>query len=620
MANYIAKALKTYLKSPLSMSATSVILRALNDSKGNALAMADFGDFGVVVVKQGDNIEMIKFDGLTVNADGSVTLDVATSGRHIDPTTPYAGSSTGLSFQSGADVIVTNDPLTTAQFAVLGNAQSWTALQTFTVIPVLPASDPTTDNQAVRKAYVDGNFVANTGSETVAGVKTFTSSPIVPTPTTEFQASTKGYVDDNAVFLTGAQTVAGVKTFSSSPIVPTPTTDYQIATKKYVDDVALAGAPDASTTTKGVVEEATEAEVNAGTATGGTGARLYIPAELGGRLPSQDENDAQAGGGYLGTPSTSNKYLTEDGARSLFGNGSDGDVTISTNTTLSADMYYRNLTVNGGVVLNTGGYRIYVLDTFTNNGTIRNNGEDGANGTNAVSIASGGTGGAGGAGAPSGTLAGGANGGAGGDGSDSGGGATNGVNGGNANPSLGGNGTAGATGSSSSCTAGTAGTAGTATGETVKLLNGILQSVNISAGTPAEFFQSLAFYASSSEYALSSSAGSGGGGGSCHFDTGNRSCGGSGGGGGGGGIVYIIARTIVNAGTIEANGGSGGSGGTGFNSGFAGVSGGKGSGGVILLGYETITVGTIQALAGTSGNGTGVAGSIYRVKLTPTIT
>lgn len=32
------------------------------------------------------------------------------------------------------------------------------------------------------------------------------------------------------------QTVEGVKTFTSSPIVPAPTTDFQVATKKYVDD------------------------------------------------------------------------------------------------------------------------------------------------------------------------------------------------------------------------------------------------------------------------------------------------------------------------------------------------------------------------------------------------
>ena len=38
------------------------------------------------------------------------------------------------------------------------------------------------------------------------------------------------------VKLTGNQTIAGIKTFTSSPIVPTPTTDFQVATKKYVDE------------------------------------------------------------------------------------------------------------------------------------------------------------------------------------------------------------------------------------------------------------------------------------------------------------------------------------------------------------------------------------------------
>ena len=42
-------------------------------------------------------------------------------------------------------------------------------------------------------------------------------------------------LDATAVKLTGNQTIAGVKTFTSSPIVPTPTTDYQVAPKNYVD-------------------------------------------------------------------------------------------------------------------------------------------------------------------------------------------------------------------------------------------------------------------------------------------------------------------------------------------------------------------------------------------------
>jgi hypothetical protein len=36
--------------------------------------------------------------------------------------------------------------------------QTVAGVKTFTSIPILPASDPTTDNQAVRKAYVDARF------------------------------------------------------------------------------------------------------------------------------------------------------------------------------------------------------------------------------------------------------------------------------------------------------------------------------------------------------------------------------------------------------------------------------------------------------------------------------
>lgn len=53
----------------------------------------------------------------------------------------------------------------------------------------------------------------------------------VPTETTYWQE----WVDDNAVHKTGDETIEGVKTFSSSPIVPTPTTGTQATNKAYVD-------------------------------------------------------------------------------------------------------------------------------------------------------------------------------------------------------------------------------------------------------------------------------------------------------------------------------------------------------------------------------------------------
>lgn len=46
--------------------------------------------------------------------------------------------------------------------------------------------------------------------------------------------------------------------------------------KTYADGLSIAGASDASTTGKGIVELSTAAEINAGTATGGTGAALAV--------------------------------------------------------------------------------------------------------------------------------------------------------------------------------------------------------------------------------------------------------------------------------------------------------------------------------------------------------
>ena len=72
----------------------------------------------------------------------------------------------------------------------------------------------------------------------------------------EKQLTTAGKLNiaaTEAVLLTGDQTVAGVKTLSSSPIVPAPTTDLQASTKKYVDDkVAAIGGQFGSWATKAV--------------------------------------------------------------------------------------------------------------------------------------------------------------------------------------------------------------------------------------------------------------------------------------------------------------------------------------------------------------------------------
>ena len=62
----------------------------------------------------------------------------------------------------------------------------------------------------------------------------------------------------------------------------------EVPSVKYIDDTAIAGAPDATETTKGLVEIATSAELAAGTDTGATGAQLSMkPSELATNIQNQ---------------------------------------------------------------------------------------------------------------------------------------------------------------------------------------------------------------------------------------------------------------------------------------------------------------------------------------------
>ena len=74
------------------------------------------------------------------------------------------------------------------------------------------------------------------------------------------------------------ETITGIWTYSALPISSVaPTLGTQFANKTYVDGVAVAGAPDANTSTKGIVQLATALQTASSTALGSTGAYL-VPA------------------------------------------------------------------------------------------------------------------------------------------------------------------------------------------------------------------------------------------------------------------------------------------------------------------------------------------------------
>ena len=58
-------------------------------------------------------------------------------------------------------------------------------------------------------------------------------------------------------------------------------------------------------------------------------------------------------------------FLDRLGGDEIYGFGQDGNVTLTSNTTLSRDMYYNDLSINAGVTLDTNGYRVFVAGTLT---------------------------------------------------------------------------------------------------------------------------------------------------------------------------------------------------------------------------------------------------------------
>ena len=425
---------------------------------------------------------------------------------------------------------------------------------------------------------------------------------------------------------TNDETISGTWTYASTTIPRqdsylAPTLNAEFAPKKYVDDIAIAGSPIATESVAGISILATQAQTAAGTATSSSyslipqnryfnatsSATTTVPVtNTSGKLSSgfidQTVPYTWSGAHIFSSTSTFSATTTftsiVNGAfPDYFGEGSDGAATISATTTLTSDKFYTNLTINSGVTLHTGGYRVFVNGTLTNNGTISGNGANGSNGTNGSGSGNA-AGGGGGVASASSTISNGISGSTGGTGGA--------VAGGNGNvgvaglplyysfaTSTGANGGAGANSSQTGLGA-AGGGGGTASKKT----------------SPSNVFIVINPYIASSTIGVAGGAAGGGGGGA------NNGTGGGGGGGGGasGSHVFVAAKTFSGGASsiVSSNGGAGGNGGTG---GGGGGGGGGGAGGIITIITSSYTnTGTITVTGGSGGSGgtgdiTGTAGS-----------
>lgn len=292
-------------------------------------------------------------------------------------------------------------------------------------------------------------------------------------------------------------------------------------------------------------------------------------------------------GGTAGTSPT--QHL-----ETVFGNGQDGDLTVSGLYTMTQDMYFRNLTLSANSRLNTNNFRLWVSGTLDVTAAGVTIGVFPTAGASAVNQ----TGGAGGVSvATAGTL---------GIGRDGVTGKTGVIGAGtigqvasNFSAGMGGNGGKGGAGGAGSGGAGGGAIAG---------------AINTNVYNPVcvhetEFLRGVLLCGPGQ----SGAAGGSGGGDGTNLGRG------SGGSGCGGGFVAIYANVInrgasTSAGTIQALGTSGGAGGAGATGNAGGGAGsGGGGGGYIYLCYGTLTGSTatnmVRATGGAGGNGSDGAGT-----------
>jgi hypothetical protein len=276
-----------------------------------------------------------------------------------------------------------------------------------------------------------------------------------------------------------------------------------------------------------------------------------------------------------------------------FGDGSDGDLTISSGTTtLTRDMFYNNLTISGTGKLVPNGYRVFIAGTLDLT----------AAGASAISH-TGGAGGTGGNGTSTGPGAGGAA-------------------GSNATPGYilsSTNGSAGGSGGSSAGVAITNSTYMYPYGAYAGAIGGtggnaVTGGAGGSGGTIAAPTNTFGWHRTWVDWTplvagkLFVTAGGSGGGGGGNYITSSF-----GGGGGGGGAsahgVAIYARNISRgsgtaAGVITLTGGAGGAGGAGYSQSGNGAGGAGGQGGFIYIVYGTLS-GTTKSAAIKSIGGAG---------------
>ena len=192
------------------------------DQDGNIVRVRGWTDNDVAKIKTALNdVQQIKTDLKSINAgqkelaykDYTVVENQADMPSGIYFLVPMTADNQFVAFDK-----VTGKPTNTEQ-----------TVDHFTIMYKSTGADGNVSNLGIQDTHTSIDGLAQLGGDnSFTGSNTFTKPLTVATPTGTNHATTKGYVDDlvntkdgDYVHKTGNEDVAGVKNFTSSPLVPT---------------------------------------------------------------------------------------------------------------------------------------------------------------------------------------------------------------------------------------------------------------------------------------------------------------------------------------------------------------------------------------------------------------
>ena len=288
--------------SGITSSATTIVLQSFKTPAGTNIVTADFGAIGYLTLDPGTSKEeVISFTTVTQNADGTATLTGVTRGLGF--TTPYTTvSANQLSHAGGSVAVLSNPSAFYNKFPAKANDETITGYWT--------APDPLSSQGIVTRDYmislinggtvsIDSLKVAGTAGETVA------AGNLIYFKTSDAQwwktdADTAATVEGVLLGLAQGSGTAGNSIAGGVLIrgLDLNQSGLSAGSNYYAGNTAGAISSSAGTTSKiiGVAKSTTS---------------IYFDPVFNSALTAS-EKAAIAGGSTFGTPSGTNKFITQD--------------------------------------------------------------------------------------------------------------------------------------------------------------------------------------------------------------------------------------------------------------------------------------------------------------------